>query len=157
MNSPQTAALARETAPATSPTMKDATQSSPRSGALAWGLQILVAVLVGQTLYFKFSGAPEAVALFTKLGVEPWGRFAVGTMELVTVLLLLRRKTAVLGALAAAGSMVGAIGLHLTVLGIEVEGDGGLLFGLAWAVLLASVGVVFLRRGELGLLGLLGR
>ena len=52
----------------------------------------------------------------------------------------------------AAGIMVGAIGAHLTVLGIAVQGDGGLLFSLAVIVFLAGVGVVGMHRRELPLL-----
>jgi hypothetical protein len=115
----------------------------------SWLLQLVAAVILGQTLYFKFSGAAESVALFTTLGVEPWGRIGLGIVELVAVALLLRERTALAGALVALGLMLGAIGSHLALLGIEVGGDGGLLFGLACATFAASGGIVALRRGEL--------
>lgn len=120
---------------------------------IAWIAQIIAAVILGQSLFFKFIGAPEAVQLFTALGVEPWGRLTVGTVELVTVVLLLVPRTAALGAIVALGLMVGAIGSHLTVLGVNLQGDGGALFAMALMVLAASVTVGFLRRRELPVVG----
>jgi hypothetical protein len=121
----------------------------------SWIGQIGAAIILGQTLFFKFTGAEEARHIFSTLGVEPWGRYATGVFELVAVVLLLVPKTAVLGGLLTAGLMVGAIGSHLTKLGIEVKGDGGLLFGMAIAALLLGALVVFLRREQL--LGTLSR
>jgi len=120
---------------------------------IAWAAQIVAAVILGQTLYFKFSAAPEAVALFTKLGVEPWGRLGLGVVELVAVALLLVPRTAALGGAVAVGLMVGAVGSHLGPLGIEVEGDGGQLFLLALVTLVAGGVVAWLRRRELPWLG----
>ncbi len=118
----------------------------------SWILQILEAIILGQTLFFKFTGAPEAVALFQKLGVEPWGRYATGLVELLAVVLLLTPRLSAYGSLVAAGLMVGAIGSHLTVLGIEVAGDGGTLFAMACFVLLSSLVVLWLRRAQLALI-----
>jgi putative oxidoreductase len=115
-----------------------------------WIAQLAAAVILGQTLFFKFSGAPEAVALFEKLGVEPWGRIGLGVVELVTVVALLVPRTAALGGLLAVGLMVGAIGSHLIVLGVSVSPeDGGTLFIMAWVTLFAGAAVAWLRRGEL--------
>ena len=91
--------------------------------------------------------------IFSTLGVEPWGRIASGVVELVAVFLLLLPRTAVLGALLAMGVMAGAVLSHLVVLGIEVQGDGGLLFGLALVVLVCGAIVTLLRRRELPLIG----
>lgn len=124
-----------------------------RSRWLSWIAQIIAAAILGQTLFFKFSGAPEAVALFTRLGVEPWGRIATGVVELIAVILLLSPRLAATGAALATGLMLGAILSHLTVLGISVDGDGGLLFSLAWVVLACSLLVLWLRRGQLPLVG----
>lgn len=125
----------------------------------SWILQIVAAFILLQTLFFKFTGAPEPVAIFTALGAEPWGRYGSGIMELITGGMLLVPKTAALGGLLGAGIMVGAIASHLTVLGITLEGaginDGGVLFTMAIVVLLASGTVAFLRRSEL--LSLIGR
>jgi len=120
---------------------------------VSWLCQIVAAVILGQTLYFKFSGAPESVYIFSTLGVEPWGRLGTGMLEVLAVLLLLYPKTPALGAVLAMGLMAGAIGAHLTKLGIEVQGDKGTLFGLALAVFITSVVVVALRRRELPVIG----
>lgn len=112
----------------------------------SWVAQILVAAILGQTLFFKLSGAPEAVSLFTKLGAEPWGRFGVATAELVAVALILIPRTIHLGAMLSVGLMVGAIGSHLTRLGIVVDDDGGTLFAMAMIVLVAASFVAWVRR-----------
>lgn len=123
----------------------------------AWIAQLVAAAILGQTLFFKFSGAPEPIHIFTTLGAEPWGRIGSGIVELVAVLLLLSARTAALGGLLAMGVMVGAIGSHLTKLGIEVvvdgQSDGGLLFALAIVTFVASALVTWLRRAQLPLVG----
>jgi uncharacterized membrane protein YphA (DoxX/SURF4 family) len=125
-----------------------------RSGLAVWICQIVAAVILGQTLYFKFTGAPESVHIFTTLGAEPWGRIGSGIVELVATVLLLVPRTAALGALIALGTMSGAILSHLfTPLGIEVMGDGGLLFALALLVFACSAFVLWTRRRELPIIG----
>lgn len=119
----------------------------------SWILQLLAAVILFQTLFFKFTGAEESRFIFSTLGVEPWGRIASGVLELVAALLLLFPTTAAIGATLAGGIMAGAVLSHLFVLGIEVRGDGGLLFALALIVLVCSASVVFLRRAQLPLIG----
>lgn len=108
-------------------------------------LRLVAAGILFQTLYFKFSAAPESVYIFTKLQVEPWGRLFAGFSELVAVILLLVPRTKLFGALAAIGIMAGAILSHLFVLGIQVEGDGGLLFALAVIVLFSALGIVYIN------------
>jgi putative oxidoreductase len=120
---------------------------------VSWVLQIAVAVILLQTLFLKFTGAEESVYIFSTLGAEPWGRIGSGLVELAAAVLLLVPVTAPLGAALTMAVMVGAIGSHLTVLGIEVMNDGGLLFGLACTAFLASAIVLFLRRGQLPVLG----
>ena len=119
----------------------------------SWILQLIAAAILAQTLFFKFSGAEESKFIFTTLGAEPWGRVASGCAELVAVILLLAPRTVTLGALLALGVMTGAIGSHLTKLGIVVQNDGGLLFGLALTVFACSAVVLALRRREIPVLG----
>jgi hypothetical protein len=119
----------------------------------SWGCQLAAAAILGQTLFFKFTGAPESRYIFTTLNAEPWGRLGIGVLELVAVLLLLYPGTPALGALLALGLMAGALISHLTLLGIEVQGDRGLLFGLAVATFAAAAVVLMLRRRELPLVG----
>lgn len=125
----------------------------PVMNALGLLLRVTAAAILLQTLYFKFSAAEESVYIFTALGAEPWGRIASGVAELVTAVLLLIPATAPVGAILAMGVMTGAIVSHLTVLGISVLGDGGLLFALAIIVWSASAGVAWIYRALLPVVG----
>lgn len=115
----------------------------------SWVLQLSVAAILLQTLFFKFTGAEESVYIFSRLGIEPWGRYASGVAELIASLLLLVPGAAPYGALLSLGVISGAIVSHLTVLGIEVRGDGGLLFALAMIVFVCSLAILALRWREL--------
>jgi len=120
---------------------------------IAWVCRITAAVILLQTLFFKFSAAPESVYIFTKVGLEPWGRIGSGVAELIAAILILVPRTTWLGAGLALSVMAGAIFSHLTVLGIVVMDDGGLLFGLALAVAVCSVALLFLQRRRLPVIG----
>src|SRR6266496_4173831 len=120
---------------------------------VAWVCRIAAAVILLQTLFFKFTGAPESVYIFTKVGLEPYGRIGSGIAELIAAVLILIPATTWVGAGLALAVMCGAIFTHLTVLGIEVMGDGGLLFGLALAVAICSAVLLFLQRRRLPLIG----
>ena len=115
----------------------------------SWLLRILAAGILLQTLFFKFTAAPESVYIFTKVGAEPAGRIGSGVIELVAAVLLLMPRLTWLGSVLALGMMAGAMASHLTVLGIEVQGDKGLLFGLALTVFLASAVNLFLNRRQI--------
>jgi len=119
----------------------------------SWSFQLVAAAILAQTLFFKFTGAEESKYIFTTLGAEPWGRVATSCAELVAVLLLLAPRTVTLGALLSIGLMVGAIGSHLTKLGIVVKDDGGLLFGLALTVFVCSAAILAIRRRQIPVLG----
>lgn len=123
--------------------------SNKTTTLVSWSLRIIAAIILLQTLFFKFSAHPESVALFTKLGVEPWGRIATGVIELITAILLILPATKAFGALSAVGVMLGAIASHLFVVGIESANDGGQLFYLALLVLACSLVVLWLHRSEL--------
>jgi uncharacterized membrane protein YphA (DoxX/SURF4 family) len=116
------------------------------------GLRLIAAAILMQTLFFKFTGAPESKYIFTTLGIEPWGRWFAKASELVASILLLVPMTQIFGALMAIGIMLGALLSHVFVLGLGVQDDGGLLFSLACVVLICSVLVVFLRREEISVL-----
>jgi len=123
------------------------------SQIVSWILQVSAAVVLAQTLYFKFSGAPESVWIFTQLHAEPAGRYATGILELAACVLLVVPRTIVAGAALACLLMLGALCAHVFRLGIIVMGDGGLLIGLAVFVFAACAGILFLRREEvLGIL-----
>lgn len=93
-----------------------------------WVLRLIAAVIMLQTLAFKFTASPESVYIFSTIGMEPWGRIGVGIQELIAAVLLLIPRTTAFGAVLGLGLMAGALFFHLTVLGIEVQGDSGLLF-----------------------------
>jgi len=115
----------------------------------SWIVRLTAAIILLQTLFFKFTGAPESVYIFTKVGMEPWGRYGSGVAELIAAILLLSSCHCWLGALLALGVMGGAIMSHLTVLGIVVQDDGGLLFALAITVALCSLITLALHRRQI--------
>jgi uncharacterized membrane protein YphA (DoxX/SURF4 family) len=115
-----------------------------------WGARILAAFILLQTLFFKFTASPESVYIFTKVGIEPWGRILVGILELVAGVLLIISVTAWMGATLALGLMAGAVGMHLTLLGIEVMDDGGYLFFLALTVAICSAYVLSRNLDKIG-------
>jgi putative oxidoreductase len=123
---------------------------------LSWLLQLVTAAILLQTLAFKFTGAEESIYIFSTLGMEPWGRYASGVVELMASLLLLIPGYAALGALLALGVISGALVSHLTVLGLVVRDDGGLLFALAVIAFLASAGILAIRWRELPLASIVG-
>ena len=88
-----------------------------------WALRVIAAFILLQTLYFKFTAQPESVELFTKLGMEPWGRIGTGVVELIASILILIPRTTLIGAIMGLGLMSGAIFFHLTKLGIYFGGD----------------------------------
>jgi putative oxidoreductase len=89
-------------------------------GVVAWICRVVAAAISLQTLFFKFTAAPESVYIFTKVGVEPWGRIGSGIAELIAAILLFVSGLTWLGAAVALGIMGGAVLSHLTVLGIAV-------------------------------------
>jgi uncharacterized membrane protein YphA (DoxX/SURF4 family) len=115
---------------------------------ISWALRIVAALILLQTLYFKFTGHPESVELFTKLGVEPWGRIGTGVIELIASILLLIPSTVFAGAFLGVGLMAGAIVSHLTVIGIESKGDGGQLFMLAITVMVCCLIILVLHKNQ---------
>lgn len=109
----------------------------------------LSAIILLQTLYFKFTGAEESVYIFTTLGLEPYGRIIIGIIELVAAILLIIPKYSVYGAIISIVIISGAIFSHLTKLGIVVLNDGGFLFILALIVFICSFLVLYLQKNKL--------
>lgn len=128
---------------------------SRTQNVVSWALQILVAVILLQTLFFKFTGAEESKYIFSTLlgDREAVGRIGSGVIELITSVLLLYPRTTWLGALLALATASGAIFSHLTKLGLVVKDDGGLLFALALTVFVGSAVVLFLHRSEIPVVG----
>ena len=113
-----------------------------------WVLRIIAALIMLQTLYFKFSGSEESVYIFSRLGMEPWGRIGTGILELIASFLILFPKTTFFGSILAIGLMTGAIFAHLTKLGISVKNDGGQLFIYALLVLISSIVLTVIYRND---------
>ncbi len=119
------------------------------SEKLSWAARIIVAIILLQTLFFKFTGAPESIYIFEKMGMEPWGRIGSGIVELIAGILILIPNTKIYGAILSLGVISGAIVSHLTKLGIEVQNDGGALFGMAVLVFVLSLGLIIYHKKEI--------
>jgi uncharacterized membrane protein YphA (DoxX/SURF4 family) len=115
---------------------------------LLWVLRLLAAIILLQTLYFKFTAHPQSVRLFTVLGMEPWGRISTGVLELIASLLILFPRTTGYGAVLGLGLMSGALFFHLTKLGIIFDGDA-VLFIYALIVFICCAILLFFYRKEL--------
>ena len=146
-------------------------------------LVLYVAFVFIQSLFFKFTNSPETVYIFGTLdewagGLGLPGLFApdgifsqyvIGSAELVASAALLAslsarfRSLRPYAALLSMGVISGAILFHLfTPLGVSVlnaDGtrDGGLLFGMACGVWLASAALIWLNRDRVALPGALRR
>ena len=119
------------------------------SNVLSWILRIVVAAILLQTLYFKFTAHPDSVYIFTKLGAEPYGRIGLGIVELITSCLILIPRTKIIGAVLSFGIMCGAILAHLLVIGVQIKGDGGGLLTLASIVFVSCAILLVLHRKEI--------
>jgi uncharacterized membrane protein YphA (DoxX/SURF4 family) len=121
----------------------------------SWTLRIIAALILLQTLFFKFTAAKESVYIFTTVGMEPWGRIGSGVVELIAAILILVPQTVVFGAILSMGVISGAIFFHLTKLGITLPAvdDHGELFALAVAVFVCSGIVLVMHRQELPVIG----
>ena len=115
----------------------------------SWALRLTAAIILLQTLFFKFTASEESVYIFSTLGMEPFGRIGSGIAELIAVVLILIPRTTLIGALLGAGVMIGAIFSHIFVLGIEVKNDGGLLFILAIITFLCCSVLVFQNKSKI--------
>jgi uncharacterized membrane protein YphA (DoxX/SURF4 family) len=109
---------------------------------LLWACRIIAALIMLQTLYFKFTAAPESVYIFSQVGMEPEGRIATAIAELLASVLILIPRTSLIGASLALFIMIGAIATHVAIIGIEVMNDGGQLFIYALIVALASFYII---------------
>ncbi|MEO1262785.1 MAG: DoxX family protein [Bacteroidota bacterium] len=114
----------------------------------AWIVRLAVAIILLQTLFFKFTAAPESVYIFEQTGLGAPGRIGSGIAELIAAILILIPSKSWMGAVMALGIISGAIFFHLTKLGIEVQGDGGTLFYLAIAVFVGSAITLILEKDK---------
>ena len=120
-----------------------------KKSVFIWVIKIIAVVILVQTLFFKFTGASESVFIFTKLGIEPFGRIGSGVVELVASILILTPRTTLIGALLGFGTMLGAIVSHIFVLGIIVQNDGGALFVLAIITLVCCFLLIYQQKHKI--------
>jgi uncharacterized membrane protein YphA (DoxX/SURF4 family) len=121
---------------------------------LLFALRLIVAVILIQTLRFKFTAHPDSVYIFEQVGLEPIGRIGIGVLELIAGILLLIPKTVWAGAGLTLGVISGAIFMHLTQLGIDVNNDGGVLFATAVVTFTLSAIILFFYKKDIPFLKL---
>ena len=121
-----------------------------KKNLISWVAQIIVVVILGQTLFFKFTDAPEVVELFSKLGMGPFGYKLIGFLELIACVLLLIRPSIIWGAILSWGLMSGAIMGHITKIGFS--GDAGTLGSMAIAAWLLSCLIIYLRKNQISII-----
>jgi uncharacterized membrane protein YphA (DoxX/SURF4 family) len=117
---------------------------------ILWVLRIVPAVIMLQTLSFKFTAHPQSVRLFTILDMEPWGRIGIGVFELIASLLLLIPRFTWMGALTGAGLMSGALFFHLTNKNVGIYFEGSpTLFIYALVALACCLLLIYLLRNQI--------
>jgi uncharacterized membrane protein YphA (DoxX/SURF4 family) len=112
-------------------------------------IRITIAIILIQTLRFKFTAHPDSVYIFSTVGLEPFGRIGIGVLELIAAILILIPKSIWVGALLTFGLISGAIIMHLTQLGIEINNDGGKLFYLALITQVLSGIILWVERKKI--------
>jgi hypothetical protein len=120
---------------------------------ISFTIRLLVAIILLQSLYFKFGGHEQATHIFSTLGVEPWGRFLLGGIEFVLAIAILFPITKSIANNLTGLLMIGAIGAHLfTPLGIVVrwdgQNDGGQLFIMGVIVIILYVVEIGIERSR---------
>jgi uncharacterized membrane protein YphA (DoxX/SURF4 family) len=113
-----------------------------------WILRIIPALILLQTLYFKFTADPESVRLFTEIGMEPWGRIGTGVLELIAGVLLLIPRFTGYGAILGLTMMTGALYFHLTKIGVNFGGNP-LLFMYALITFVCCAALILIYRNQL--------
>ncbi len=116
---------------------------------LTWILRIIAAVILLQTLFFKFTAAPESVYIFKTLDAEPFGRIGSGIIELIAAILILIPRVTIIGAIIGIAAMFGALLSHLFILGIEVQNDGGTLFLLGIITFICCLSLIYINKNKI--------
>ncbi|MDV7188499.1 DoxX family protein [Lutibacter sp. TH_r2] len=115
--------------------------------------RIIISILLIQTLQYKFTAHPDSVYIFSKVGLEPIGRIGIGILEFIAAFLIIIPKTIWIGALLTVGIIGGAIIMHLTLLGIKIDNDGGKLFYMALFIFILSAIILFNQRKNIPIIG----
>ena len=117
-----------------------------RQRVVSWVCQLVAAGIMIETLFFKFTAAPESVYIFKRMGTEPWWRWGQGIWELLASICLLVVPLRWAGGVLTTGAMLAAILSHMTWLGFSIQGDHGLLFGMAMVTFICGFTVMILHR-----------
>ncbi len=113
-----------------------------------WILRLVPAIILLQTLYFKFTAHPQSVKLFTQIGMEPYGRIGTGILELIAAILLLIPRFTGYGAILGLIMMTGALYFHLTKIGVYFDGDP-ILFMYASITFVCCAILIFIYKNQL--------
>jgi hypothetical protein len=119
---------------------------SSRQRITSWICQLVAAGIMIETLFFKFTAAPESVYIFRRMGTEPWWRWGQGIWELLASACLIMPRLRWLGGILTTGAMLAAILSHMTWLGYSIMGDHGLLFCMAVVTFSCGFTVMILHR-----------
>jgi uncharacterized membrane protein YphA (DoxX/SURF4 family) len=119
---------------------------TPCQRIVSWTCQRIAAGIMIETLFFKFTAAPESVYIFRRMSTEPWWRWGQGIGELFASVCLLVPRLHWMGGILTTGAMLAAILSHLTWLGYFIMGDHGLLFGMALATFTCGLTALVLHR-----------
>lgn len=95
---------------------------------VTWILVVIAAVILIYNAYIKLSSNPGAIQLFSSLGLEPFGRFTIGLLELAAAVLMIFPGTVKYGAVLGSILMSGVIVIHITKLGIALNGNYSFFF-----------------------------
>jgi hypothetical protein len=117
-----------------------------RQHVITWICSLVAAGIMIETLFFKFTGAAESKYIFSKMGTEPWMRWVQGSWELLASIGLLWPGLRWAGGILTVGAMAAAILSHMTWLGFSVQGDHGLLFGMALVTFASGFIVMMIHR-----------
>ncbi len=107
---------------------------------------LIAAGIMIETLFFKFTAAPESVYIFKRMGTEPWMRWVQGLWELAASIGLLVPDLRWAGGVLTTGAMAAAILSHMTWLGYSIQGDHGLLFSMALVTFTCGFTVMWTYR-----------
>ena len=113
---------------------------------VTWICSLIAAGIMIETLFFKFTAAPESVYIFSKMGTDPWMRWVQGLWELTASLGLLLPRLRWAGGILTTGAMAAAILSHMTWLGYSIQGDHGLLFTMALVTFACGFTVMWTYR-----------
>ena len=119
---------------------------------ICYSFQLIAGLILAKASYDKFSGQEMTLIIFKSLSIEKT-RLVIATVEGLASFLLISNHLPHYGAILGLGTMLGAFIAHISVLGIEVNNDGGMMVMLMVVVIISTITVMYLRRKDLPLIG----